>query len=202
SFTKRLVFSAWSVVPKAISALFSYETDRRLSVFAPHHGTGAAALYDDPRTTGLLRFAVADGKLLNLPHLALLQPSVTLARLGDPLAIARETGEELPLDRDRLLQVVTGRIQERLDALELPVRDTKGHTAGRYGVAPYLLDRYLGLEDLGLRGAVDGATGGDEAGSRYRDHVDFALDPDWDLLGAPPEDLAAVLAQVAVAGPG
>ena len=55
SFTKRLVFSAWSVVPKAISALFSYEADRRLSEFAPRHGTGAAALYDDPRTSGLLR---------------------------------------------------------------------------------------------------------------------------------------------------
>ena len=63
SFTKRLVFSAWSVVPKAISALFSYEADRRLSEFAPRHGTGAAALYDDPRTSGLLRFTVVDGKL-------------------------------------------------------------------------------------------------------------------------------------------
>src|SRR5699024_5816821 len=98
SFTKRLVFSAWSVVPKAISALFSYETDRRLSAFAPRHGEGAAALYDGQRSSPLLRFAVADGKLLNLPHLALLQPSVALAQLGDPLAIARELGEELPLD--------------------------------------------------------------------------------------------------------
>ncbi|UEJ81847.1 helicase [Brachybacterium halotolerans subsp. kimchii] len=202
SFTKRLVFSAWSVVPKAISALFSYETDRRLSCFAPRHGTGASALYDDPRTSGLLRFTVVDGKLQNLPHLALLQPSVALAQLGDPLAIARATGEELPLAPDRLLQAVTQRIQERLDALDLPVREGKGQTAGWYGVAPYLLDRALGLEDLALRGAVDGATDGDEAGSRYGDHVAFALDPDWDVLGAPPEDLASVLAQVAIAGPG
>lgn len=202
SFTKRLVFSAWSVVPKAISALFSYETDRRLSDFTPRHGTGAEALYDDPRTSGLLRFGVTDGKLLNLPHLALLQPSVVLAQLGDPLAVARETGEELPLDRDRLLQVVTKRIQKRLDALDMPVRDTKGQSAGWYGIAPYLLDRALGLEDLGLRGTVDGASDGEATGSRYADHVDFALDPDWDVLGAPPEDLAAVLAQLAVAGPG
>ncbi|WP_053918251.1 helicase-related protein [Brachybacterium sp. SW0106-09] len=202
SFTKRLVFSAWSVVPKAISALFSYEADRRLSEFAPRRGTGAAALYDDPRTAGLLRFTVVDGKLQNLPHLALLHPSVVLAQLGDPLTIAREVGEELPLDRDRLLQVATGRIQERLDALELPIRDVKGQTAGWYGVAPYLLDRALGLEDLGLRGAVGGVTDGDDAGSRYRDHADFALDPEWEALGAPPDNLAAVLAQVAVAGPG
>lgn len=202
SFTKRLVFSAWSVVPKAISALFSYEADRRLSEYAPRHGTGAAALYDDARTSGLLRFAVTDGKLMNLPHLALLHPSVALARLGDPLVIARETGEELPLDRDRLLETVTQRIQERLDALDLPVRDTKGQSAGWYGVAPYLLDRALGLEDLGLRGTVDGASDGEDAVSRYGDHVAFALAPDWAVLGAPPEDLAAVLAQVAIAGPG
>ena len=202
SFTKRLVFSSWSVVPKAVSALFSYETDRRLSEYAPRHGTGAAALYDDARTSGLLRFTVVDGKLLNLPHLALLHPSVVLAQLGDPLTVARETGEELPMDRDRLLQVVTGRVQESLDALELPIRDVKGQTAGWYGVAPYLLDRAFGLEDLGLRGTVDGATDGDDSGSRYRDHADFALDPDWETLGAPPDDLAAVLAQVAVAGPG
>src|SRR5699024_6003579 len=146
SFTKRLVFSAWSVVPKAISALFSYETDRRLSAFAPRHGEGAAALYDGQRSSPLLRFAVADGKLLNLPHLALLQPSVARAQLGDPLAVARELGEELPLDRVRLLEAVTERIQERLDALDLPVRDVKGQSAGWYGVTPHLLDPALGLE--------------------------------------------------------
>lgn len=202
SFTKRLVFSAWSVVPKAISALFSYEADRRLHDHVPRHGTGAEALYDDARASGLLRFAVTDGKLMNLPHLALLHPSVALARLGDPLGIARETGEDLPLDRDRLLQTVTQRIQERLDALDLPPLDTKGQSAGWYGVAPYLLDRALDLEDLGLRGTVDGAGTGEDVGSRYADHVDFALAPDWDVLGAPPEDLAAVLAQVAIAGPG
>ena len=202
SFTKRLVFSAWSVVPKAISALFSYETDRRLSAFAPGQGRGGPALYDGPRASPLLRFAVADGKLMNLPHLALLHPSVALAELGDPLAIARETGEQLPLERERLLEVVTGRIQQRLDALELPVQDTKGQTAGWYGVAPYLLDGALGLEDLGLHGSGEGADGEDETINRFRDHVDFALAPDWEVLGAPPEDLAAVLAQVAIAAPG
>src|SRR5699024_4334187 len=91
SFTKRLVFSSWSVVPKAISALFSYETDRRLSDFAPGQGRGGPVPSHGPRASPLLRFAVADEKLMNLPHLALLPPSVALAELGDPLAIARET---------------------------------------------------------------------------------------------------------------
>src|SRR5699024_1132305 len=86
------------------------------------------------------------------------------------------------LERERLLEVVTGRIQQRLDALELPVQDTKGQTAGWYGVAPYLLDGALGLEDLGLHGSGEGADGEDETINRFRDHVDFALAPDWEVL--------------------
>src|SRR5699024_8972962 len=117
-------------------------------------------------------------------------------------AIARETGEQLPLERERLLEVVTGKIQRRLDALELPVRGTKGQTAGWYGVAPYLLDGALGIASCGLHGSGEGADEEDETGSRFSDHVDFALAPDWEVLGAPPEDLAAVLAQVAIAAPG
>src|SRR5699024_11707975 len=89
-----------------------------------------------------------------------------------------------------------------MDALVLPGRDVNGQSEGMYGVTPYLLDRAVGLEAAVRRGAVHGAADGDEAGSRYGDHDAFALDPDWDVLGAPPEDLAAVLAQVAVAGPG
>lgn len=202
SFTKRLVFSAWSVVPKAIAALFSYEVDRRLSAFASRPKDGSAIRYDSTRATPLLRFAVADGKLLNLPHLALLYPSAALAELGDPLAVARSTGTDLPLDRDRLLESVAQQIRERLDALHLPIVEKKGQTAGWYGVAPYLLDRGMQLEDMALRGTVDGETEGEETVSRFGDHVDFALDPDWDALGSPPEDLAQVLAMIAVAGPG
>uniref|UniRef100_UPI00373623D7 helicase-related protein n=1 Tax=Brachybacterium vulturis TaxID=2017484 RepID=UPI00373623D7 len=194
--------AGWSVVPKAIAALFSYEVDRRLSAYAPRQSDGSSTRYDSTRPSPLLRFAVTDEKLLNLPHLALLHPSVALARLGDPLAIARESGEHLPLDRDQLLETVTAQIQRKLDALDLPIREKKGQTAGWYGIAPYLLDRALNLEDLSLRGAVDGETEGEEAASRYADHVAFAVDPDWETLGAPPEDLARVLAMIAVAGPG
>lgn len=200
TFTKRLVFSAWSVVPKAIAALFSYEVDRRLSDFT-RQSDGSRTRYDSTRPSPLLRFAVSDEKLLNLPHLALLHPSVALARLGDPLAIARESGEELPLNRERLLELVAEKIQEKLDTLELP-REEKGQAAGWYGVAPYLLDQALNLEDLSLLGAVEDEADGEETISRYRDHVNFAVTPDWGVLGSPPKDLAQVLAVIAVAGPG
>ena len=201
TFTKRLVFSAWSVVPKAIAALFSYEVDRRLSEFN-RQSDGSRTRYDSTRPSPLLRFAVSDEKLLNLPHLALLYPSVALAQLGDPVAVARELGEELPLDRERFLGLVAERIQEKLDRLDLPRGEKKGQTAGWYGVAPYLLDQALNLKDLSPRGAVGDETDGEESISRYRDHVSFAMNPDWDTLGAPPKDLAQMLAVIAVASPG
>lgn len=202
SFTKRLVFSAWSVVPKAISALLSYDAERRLYGAASRAGGKAPARYDSPRATSLLRFETKKGRLQNLPHLALLYPSVSLARLGDPLAIAREESWDLPVDPDRLLKLVAGRIQKRLDDLELPIEQAKGQTAGWYGVAPFLLDAAQGVKGLDRRDTVDDADGEDSADSRYGEHVAFALNPDWAQLGAPPEDLAEVLAVVAVAAPG
>ncbi|HLR93649.1 MAG TPA: hypothetical protein VK053_03925 [Jiangellaceae bacterium] len=202
TYTKRLVFSAWGVVPKAIAALFSYEVDRRLSEFSPRQTDGSPTRYDSSRSTRPLDFAVTDGKLQNLPHLALLHPSTVLARIGDPLEIARELGEELPIDRDRLVEIVEARIQQKLDALDLPTGEKDGQTSGWYGVAPYLLDQTLDLKDPGLRGVVDERGEGEEAASRYGDHVAFALAPDLETLGAPPDDLAHVLAKIAVAGPG
>src|SRR5699024_5799998 len=49
---------------------------------------------------------------------------------------------------------------------------------------------------------VDERGEGEEAASRYGDNVAFALAPDPETLGAPPDDLAHVLANIAVAGPG
>lgn len=202
SFTKRLVFSAWSVVPKAICALLSYDAERRLHGAVSRAGGKAPARYGSPRAKSVLRFETKKGRLQNLAHLALLYPSVALARLGDPLVIAREESWDLPVDPDRLMKVVARRIQKRLDDLDLPIEQTKGQTAGWYGVAPYLLDAALGLEGLDLRSTLDGTNGDDPADSRYGEHVDFAVDPDWAQLGAPPEDLAEVLALAAVAAPG
>ena len=86
--TKRLVFSAWSVVPGDLRPV-QLRNGPTVSAFAP--GRRAVRRCTTGRASPLLRFAVADGKLMNLPHLALLHLSVALAELGDPLAIARET---------------------------------------------------------------------------------------------------------------
>ena len=85
-FTKRLVFSAWHVVPKAITCLLSYEAERAMM----------RSFESDPKNTPderkrrrpLLRFARSDGRLAGLPVLGMEYPSLTLAALGDPLALA------------------------------------------------------------------------------------------------------------------
>lgn len=206
TFTKRLVFSAWSVVPKSIAAMLSYETERRLMEHTGALRTKGAARYDARRPSPVIRFGwdAQRQRPANLTSLTLLHPSVALARLGDPLEVAQSLGESLPLDPARLLAVVTARIQQKLDALNLPVGGAAGSATGRawYGVAPYLLDREFMLDDPGLLRTFNAYGATDDSASRLADHVDFAIDPQLSQLGPVPEDLAQVLALVAVAGPG
>lgn len=146
-FTKRLVFSAWNVVPKAIAIMVSYEAERR-ALESSGRLTGADALrYSAKKATAPLRFGWdhANGRPRNLAHLSLMHPSITLAQLGDPLQIARDQGLELPLNRDMLRETVRDRIQSLLD--DMGIRTTAPPEQTRswewYGVAPYLLDRAL-----------------------------------------------------------
>jgi hypothetical protein len=71
-FTKRLVFSAWRVVPKVISLLLSYEAERRMV-----RSFDAEALNtpeDREKRRPLLRFARTEGRLTGLPVLGLIYP--------------------------------------------------------------------------------------------------------------------------------
>ncbi|MDI3331911.1 MAG: DEAD/DEAH box helicase [Micrococcus sp.] len=203
-FTKRLIFSSWAVVPKSVAALISYEAERRM-----RDESGAAVdrahRYGDPRTAVPLSFNWDPEKDLprNLPNLTVLYPSVTLARLGDPLALAAEHGWELPIDRDQALAVVEERISQRL--AELGIHPQPGNEGARrrwYGVAPYLLDAEYAADGSvtgRLRQWLQGERG---EGSRIVDHMRWAMEPDFAELGDPPNDLARVLAQMAIGGPG
>ena len=139
-FTKRLIFSAWSVVPKAIAAMLSYEAERAAS---------AAGLADrgyDHTTSPPLQFRMADNRVASMPVLALLYPSLTLAQEGDPLEIARTLGRELPVSRDDLVELVQGRMRVLLG--DLPQGSRPGASDPRwYWAAPFLLDRTLAAGD-------------------------------------------------------
>jgi len=203
-FTKRLLFSAWGAVPKSIAALVSYDAERRMRAES-HAVVDANHRYGDRRSAIPLTFAWDQDRDVprNLPNLTVLYPSVRLAQIGDPLLLAREHGWQLPLDRERVLAVVTERVREALAQVGVvPGPGAEGIRRRWYGVAPYLMDAAFDAD-----GSLDGRVRKwlkDERGegSRLVDHMYWAMEPNLADLGDPPEDLPEVLAQMALAGPG
>ena len=100
-------------MPKAVAALVSYETERRMLGKASQRTTYSEARV---KLKPLLRFSTSGGrKLPGLPVLALLYPSPALARLGDPLEISAESPRSLTIRET--LRVVEERVAARLEPL-------------------------------------------------------------------------------------
>lgn len=204
-FTKRLVFSAWAAVPRAVAALTSYEAERR--VVRAHGGrppqnTPEAREKVKPR----LRFARSQGRLVGMPVLALLLPSPALARLADPLEIAAMLGTHAsPRQVQRLAR------DRARAALASAVEGRTGPADPRwYWAAPLLLggpELVAWLEEHGARSW----TGHGEVteSSALRAHIEEAVKlirreatPDRSDLGTAPSDLADVVGLMALAAPG
>lgn len=198
-FTKRLVFSSWAVVPKAIAFVLSYEAERRAS-----EGRRAQRSYDSARQTALLRFQLERGRLTGMPVLALVYPATVLARLGDPLDHARRTATELPANRGEVEKSVQEGVAAALKLL--PAGPADGPEDQRwYWAAPFLLDAHeLGRaqEDLVDRMLAWGNGDSEDGQTRLVDHIREARDVDPRSLGRRPDDLTEVLALLALAGPG
>jgi hypothetical protein len=220
-FTKRLVFSAWQVVPKVVASLVSFEAERRLMAI-PDEGTPGSNTPDARRRRrGLLRYGFSAGRLTGMPVLALMYPSPTMAAVGDPLRAAaalRETaGGEVALDG--VLSLVTTKLSRLLEDLDHPSAGDETVDQRWYWAAPILLDLaghaestkgwfdQRGLSTL-WQGTPDrdGEVGEPEvdADDRWTQHVEEArkllgkgLD---EPLGKRPDDLADVLARLAVGG--
>ncbi len=201
NFTKRLIFSAWSVVPKAISVMLSYEAERRAIEAAGYTGRR----YDDRPITPPLQFRMNGGRPAGMPALALLYPGLTLARLGDPLEIARALHTAIPLSRQTLFDSVRVRIREALAML--PEGSPRIGTPDQrwYWAAPFLLDRRVAGGDnaaflLRMRD-WDGRDDQDQE-SRLTAHLRAADGVKELNLGPRPDDLDDVLTAMAIAGPG
>jgi hypothetical protein len=207
-FTKRLVFSTWAVVPRALSALASYEVERR--IFSALEQGALNTPEWRSRRRGLLRFAMAEGRFAGMPVLTLLYPSFALATLVDPRNADERGG-------DATAEAVLGSAAERLGpSIRRIVGDQprSGDTdEAWYWAAPLLLD--LDQDATAARAWLDrsdlprcwtGAEEGDadeEADSRWADHVNHARQV-RDLaktFGPPPTDLAEVLALIAIGSP-
>lgn len=205
-FTKRLVFSAWTVVPRAIATLVTYEAERR--AFRPDGETAENTPQARARRAPPLRFRATQGRLAGMPVLGLVYPSPTLARLGDPLRLD-VTARELTPSREDVLSEITARVEEELAPI-LDGANRKGIPDETwYWAAPILLDRrhhgratraWWERKDLPSIWAGE-SLGEDEI--QWPRHVQRAtevLDREREM-GPPPDDLAEVLAKLALAGP-
>jgi len=214
--TKRLIFSAWTVVPRAISAMVSYEVERR--AFLAEDPDALNTAEDRERRRPLLRFQRSDGRLTGMPLLVLLYPSAVLARLGDPRRHAAQARKEglagRSCSRKELLARVRHRITEALEPHLKAAPDTGSVDESWYWAAPILLDlaegptarQFWETKDLAYWWVhVEGEEKGEqpEIDEGWAAHVDEAqlLVAGTLELGRAPENLADVLARAAVAGP-
>src|SRR5690606_11517112 len=132
-------------VPKAIAVMLSYEAERRTLAEAgidrDYTQVDAAPLQF--RTDHSIERGVA-GRVAAMPVLNLLYPSVELARLGYPLTPARETGEGLPLDRERLLKIGRDRLRRLFENLQSRAGTEGADDQRWYWAVLFFLDRQAG----------------------------------------------------------
>lgn len=215
NFTKRLIFSSWTVVPKVIAAMLSYEAERRM--FKSYRNDTVNTPDERKKHRPLLKFSFSNERLTGLPVLGLIYPSFVLARLGDPLDFLPEDlpGEKsTKLTAAKLTSIVADRIKERLAFLPAGNQDSQREDEAWYWAAPILLDlagnheaasgwlTRWGLARLWCGGSFEIDEEGGE--SRWADHVSEAvklLDSTNFSLGRQPEDLPVVLAKMAIGGP-
>ena len=205
--TKRLVFSAWHMVPRAVASLVSYEAERRMMRAA--HPRARLTQDDWKKQRGLLRFTISDERLTGLPVLLLIYPCLTFARDCDPRALAR--GERLTAAEVRAQFAV--RIKTSVDKLGIGQEATTGTDDRWYWIAPILLDfaefpfaaqEWWERADLAQIWAGTDAGDEDAGWSSHVEQTKQTLNSilnGKDRLGTPPDDLFNVLALAASAAP-
>jgi hypothetical protein len=205
--TKRLVFSAWHMVPRAVASLISYDAERQMMRSA--HPRARLTQEDWKKQRGLLRFGLSDGRLTGLPLLLLVYPCLTFGRDCDPREMAR--GNQLTAAGVR--SDFAARIRGLVEKLRI-VQDTGGGTDERwYWLAPILLDfsefpfaakAWWDRTELAQLWAGSEVGDEDEAWSRHVEQAKQTIDSiqrGKERLGMPPADLFEVLALAASAGP-
>jgi hypothetical protein len=210
TFTKSLIFSAWHVVPKAVSALLSYEAERRMMRSAKPRGKLTNSAVARKKRGLRLVFAQSDGRRSGFPLFTLVYPSLTLAEVGDPLTIARGLPKESPT-MEEVIEVAESRIRILLTPLQTGAPTNGPEDEAWYWLAPMLLDlihrreaslAWWSQPDLSKNWMLQQE--GDEAlqhgawGKHVLEASDRVRAPN---LGRPPADLPRLLAHVAVGAP-
>ena len=184
--TKRLVFSSWAMVPRAIAILASYDAERRFIQEAAR-----ADRYE--------------GQLLSLTGstyslAALVIPSATLAVTGNPLRYAARDGREL-------VRAIEEHLRPKVDAITCDAATVGPPQEIWYAVAPLLLDGqsrepvdWLQDPPVPPRMTTERDDSDPTAWQTLRARILQGLS-DPSALGRPPRDLPAVMAALAAGSP-
>ena len=196
--TKALVFSKWSAVPDAIASLVSYEAERRMI-----NTTEVKHSELHVKVNPALTFARSNDRLTGMPVLAWLMASPVLATAIDPLKLALGY-EEGPIPAAELKSRALHLCRELVQQLPEGNESTRTDESW-YWAAPIMLERSTDLRDWCANperwpiGKTDG-----ENSTRFIEHLELmvaAYDGAHEL-GRKPDDLAEVLVELALGGPG
>ena len=191
--TKRLLFSAWNVVPDVVSAVLSYEAERLMT-------GGRLKSYDNPdeQQRPLLRLTQSTSGVLSRHRLfLLLLPCLPLADRAHPL--------DAPAGEDRRAWV-RARVEELLADPRLP-NPQDGNVDDRWEwVAPLLLDPELpaflrAWRDDELPAWSDAEPLPQPNPEIFGQYVDDLLAIDPRAFGRRPPDLADLLTDLALGSP-
>ena len=201
SVTKTLIFSSWNIVPDAIAALCSYETERQM-IADSARDLKHNELYD--RLRPLLRFTKGrDDRLTGMPALAWLLPSPTLASIIDPLEISLNVGRGEPMRLNDLLEVARNVCENLLT--KLPEGNPGSRPDERWYWAAVAMLNATKFK-INWKHCFEGQDfdADQDAESLFRDHLElFSRSASGDIdLGPRPSDLPKVLTELALSGPG
>ncbi len=212
TFTKRLVFSAWHLVPKIVSAMLSFEAERE--VFT-HATTTESRSYEEfgQRSDRLLDFRTEGDRPQALANLNVIVPHVALARLADPLELtvaARKKGQKSTLHQ--VQNAARKRIRQELKPITNGAPKAGAVDQRWYWAAPLLMDLHVDEDatkawwQSEAKVATWTAEESDhESNSRLAQHLQAARglvkDSSSLELGRVPGDLADVMVDCAFGSP-
>jgi hypothetical protein len=210
-YTKRLIFSNWKVVPKAIAGLTSYAAERQM--FLSFDKNAKNTLEARERRARLLEFGRSQRRLTGMPVLGLVYPCSWFAEVFDPLRLGCKSRNEDQRDSEAFLDRIRQDIEVALSSLTEGRIDRGQADSDWYWAAPILLDAerdpqvvnaWFEEKDLAFwwRGKhVPGRDGTED--SAWSEHVERAREivANPSRLGRPPADLSRVLAEMALGGP-
>lgn len=211
SLTKILVFSNWRFAPRAIAAMLSYETERRIAALADeqirYEGLSTR------RRRGLLRFSLDEsGAPRDLNHLIALYPSPALCDLIDPLEEAKQAiRARSTVEQEALLRITEERVEKLLLLLSKGTKAEGDREDQRwYAAAMLRADRVGHDKDIdewlnqfpGWSSFLPTNDEGDGAPGGFGAHVElFGNLRESSELGKFPADLQHILAKAALGSP-